>query len=88
MGVDLSGGQLRHARARLPVARADATALPLSTGAVPAVACVLAHTDMPDYPAAVAEAARVLAPGGRLAHVGVPRVSWAPSPTGPSRSGS
>ncbi|RBI97487.1 SAM-dependent methyltransferase, partial [Micromonospora provocatoris] len=63
VGVDLSGGQLRHARARLPVARADATALPLATGAVPAVVCVLAHTDMPDYPAAVAEAARVLAPG-------------------------
>ncbi|MFJ6951250.1 SAM-dependent methyltransferase, partial [Micromonospora aurantiaca] len=36
-----------------------------------AVVCVLAHTDMPDYPAAVAEAARVLAPGGRLLHVGV-----------------
>ncbi|MET8837667.1 methyltransferase domain-containing protein [Micromonospora sp. NPDC004540] len=71
IGVDLSAGQLRLGRARLPVARADATALPLADGAVPAVACVLAHTDMPDYPAAIAEAARVLAPGGRLVHVGV-----------------
>ncbi|MEU8093808.1 class I SAM-dependent methyltransferase [Micromonospora chalcea] len=71
VGVDLSGGQLRHARSRLPVARADATALPLAAGAVPAAVCVLAHTDMPDYPAALAEAARVLAPGGRLVHVGV-----------------
>lgn len=71
VGVDLSAGQLRHAGARLPVARADATALPLPDGAVAAVACVLAHTDMPDYPAAIAEAARVLAPGGRLVHVGV-----------------
>ncbi|MFC0030341.1 class I SAM-dependent methyltransferase [Micromonospora chaiyaphumensis] len=71
IGVDLSGGQLRHARTRLPVARADATALPLPDGVLPAVACVLAHTDMPDYPAAIAEAARVLAPGGRLVHVGV-----------------
>ncbi|MGC4896014.1 class I SAM-dependent methyltransferase [Micromonospora sp. DT31] len=62
---------MRHARARLPVARADATALPLATGSMPAAACVLAHTDMPDYPAAIAEAARVLAPGGRLVHVGV-----------------
>ncbi|MFG1675007.1 class I SAM-dependent methyltransferase [Micromonospora sp. NPDC049282] len=71
VGVDLSAGQLRHARARLPVARGDATALPLAGGAVPAAVCVLAHTDMPDYPAAIAEAARVLAPGGRLVHVGV-----------------
>ncbi|WP_229400099.1 class I SAM-dependent methyltransferase [Micromonospora okii] len=71
VGVDLSGGQLRHARARLPVARADATALPLATGSVPAAVFVLAHTDMPNYPAAIAEAARVLAPGGRLVHVGV-----------------
>ncbi|MGC1210887.1 MAG: methyltransferase domain-containing protein [Micromonospora sp.] len=71
VGVDLSAGQLRHARARLPVARADATALPLPDAAVSAAVCVLAHTDMPDYPATIAEAARVLAPGGRLVHVGV-----------------
>ncbi|SCL37155.1 Methyltransferase domain-containing protein [Micromonospora rhizosphaerae] len=71
VGVDLSAGQLRYARARLPVARADATALPLPDAAVPAAVCVLAHTDMPDYPATIAEAARVLAPGGRLVHVGV-----------------
>ncbi|MCW3841731.1 methyltransferase domain-containing protein [Micromonospora yasonensis] len=71
VGADLSAGQLRHARGRLPVVRADATALPLPDGVLPAVVCVLAHTDMPDYPAAVAEAARVLAPGGRLVHIGV-----------------
>ncbi|MFI7073845.1 class I SAM-dependent methyltransferase [Micromonospora sediminicola] len=71
VGADLSAGQLRHARSRLPVAGADATALPLADGALPAVVCVLAHTDMPDYPAAIAEAARVLAPGGRLVHIGV-----------------
>lgn len=71
LGFDLSAGQLRHARSRLPVARADATALPLPDAAVPAAVCVLAHTDMPDYPAAIAEAARVLAPGGRFVHVGV-----------------
>ncbi|MGR6321005.1 methyltransferase domain-containing protein [Micromonospora soli] len=71
VGIDLSAGQLRHARGRLPVARADATALPLPDAAVPAAVCVLAHTDMPDYPATIAEAARVLTPGGRLVHVGV-----------------
>ncbi|MCX4388412.1 methyltransferase domain-containing protein [Micromonospora peucetia] len=71
VGVDLSAGQLRHARPRLPVARADAAALPVADASVPAVACVLAHTDVPDYPAVIAEAARVLAPGGRFVHVGV-----------------
>ncbi|WP_433386551.1 class I SAM-dependent methyltransferase [Micromonospora sp. KLBMP9576] len=71
VGVDLSAGQLRHARPRLPVARGDGAALPVADASVPAVACVLAHTDVPDYPAVVAEAARVLAPGGRFVHVGV-----------------
>ncbi|MEV4466676.1 class I SAM-dependent methyltransferase [Micromonospora echinofusca] len=71
VGVDLSAGQLRHARPRLPVARADAAALPVADASVPAVACVLAHTDVPDYAAVIAEAARVLAPGGRFVHVGV-----------------
>ncbi|MEV4617208.1 methyltransferase domain-containing protein [Asanoa sp. NPDC049573] len=71
VGVDLSQGQLRWARGRLPVAAGEATGLPLAGGAVPAVACVLAHTDLPDYAAALREAARVLAPGGRLVHVGV-----------------
>jgi SAM-dependent methyltransferase len=71
VGVDLSRGQLRWAVGRLPVAAGDATRLPVRDGAVPAVACLLAHTDLPDYAAVVREAARVLAPGGRLVHVGV-----------------
>ena len=71
VGVDLSLGQLRHARGRLPVAAGDAARLPVRTGAVPAVACVLAHTDVPDHAATVREAARVLAPGGRYVQVGV-----------------
>ncbi|MEV0719373.1 methyltransferase domain-containing protein, partial [Asanoa sp. NPDC050611] len=49
----------------------DATRLPVREGSVPAVACVLAHTDVPDYAAVLREAARVLAPGGRFVHVGV-----------------
>jgi SAM-dependent methyltransferase len=71
VGVDLSGGMLRHARGRLPSARADAGRLPVRTGAVPAVVAVMVHTDMPGYPAVVREAARVLRPGGVFAHVGV-----------------
>ncbi|WP_405872558.1 class I SAM-dependent methyltransferase [Streptomyces sp. NBC_00005] len=71
LGVDLSRGQLRHAVRRLPVAVADATALPLADGSVPAAVCVLASTDVPDYAAVLREIARVLAPGGRFVHLGV-----------------
>jgi ubiquinone/menaquinone biosynthesis C-methylase UbiE len=71
LGVDLSAGMLRHARGRLPTVRADARRLPLRDGAVPAVIAVMAHTDMPDYPAVLREVARVLATGGAFVHVGV-----------------
>ncbi|WUR58418.1 methyltransferase domain-containing protein [Micromonospora chokoriensis] len=71
LGVDLSDGQLRHARRRLPVARGDATALPVADSSLPAAMCMLASTDMPDYPAMLSEVARVLRPGGRFVHVGV-----------------
>jgi ubiquinone/menaquinone biosynthesis C-methylase UbiE len=71
VGIDLSGGQLRHAAARLPVARADAAELPVRAGSVPAVLVALSHTDVDDYPAVLREVARVLAPGGRLVHLGI-----------------
>jgi SAM-dependent methyltransferase len=71
VGVDLSAGMLRHARGRLAIARADAERLPIGNGAVPAAVAVMVHTDMPAYPAVLAEAARVLRPGGVLVHVGV-----------------
>jgi SAM-dependent methyltransferase len=71
MGVDVSWGMLRHARGRLATARADAQRLPFRDASLPAVISVMAHTDMPGYPAVVDEAARVLRPGGTLVHVGV-----------------
>ncbi|WP_412539725.1 class I SAM-dependent methyltransferase [Longispora sp. K20-0274] len=71
VGVDISAGQLSFAAGKLPVARADAGRLPVASGSLDAVASVLIHTDVPDYRAAVREAARVLRPGGVLAHVGV-----------------
>ncbi|MEN3361000.1 MAG: hypothetical protein V7637_4982 [Mycobacteriales bacterium] len=71
VGVDLSAGMLRRAAGRLPAARADAEALPIRAGSVPAVIAMMAHTDMPGYPAVLREVARVLAPGGVFVHVGV-----------------
>ncbi|WP_086827274.1 class I SAM-dependent methyltransferase [Allokutzneria sp. NRRL B-24872] len=71
VGVDLSSGMLRHARGRLPVARANAGRLPVRESSVPAVVAVMVHTDMPEYPSVLREVARVLQPGGVFVHVGV-----------------
>lgn len=71
VGVDVSAGMLRYATERLPAVLADARRLPLRDGSVPAVIAVMVHTDMPEYPAVLREAARVLAPGGALVHIGV-----------------
>lgn len=71
VGIDLSAAMLRHATGRLPIARADAAHLPIRTGSVPAAITMMAHTDMPSYPAVLREVARVLAPGGVFVHVGV-----------------
>ncbi len=71
IGVDLSAGMLAYARDRLPVARGDATRLPVRDAAVDAVVAVMVHTDMPAYPAVLTEIARVLRPGGVFVHVGV-----------------
>jgi len=71
VGIDLSLGQLRHAHGRLPVAAGDASRMPVRSGSLPAVACVLAHTDLPDYAPVIREVARVLHPGGSFVHVGL-----------------
>jgi len=70
-GIDLSGAMLRYARGRLPIALADAARLPVRDRCLPAVITVMAHTDMPGYPAVLREAARVLRPDGVFVHVGV-----------------
>ncbi|MBU2666591.1 class I SAM-dependent methyltransferase [Actinoplanes bogorensis] len=71
LGVDLSAGMLAYGKTKLPVARGDATRLPVRDGSVPAVVAMLVHTDMPDYPAVLREVSRVLRPGGVFVHVGV-----------------
>jgi ubiquinone/menaquinone biosynthesis C-methylase UbiE len=71
LGVDLSTRMLTYAKKRLPVARGDATRLPIRDGALGALVAIMVHTDMPDYPAVLREAARILRPGGTFVHVGV-----------------
>jgi SAM-dependent methyltransferase len=71
VGIDLSAGMLRHARSRLPIARANAERMPVRDSSVPAAICVMTHTDMPGYPVVLREAVRILHHGGLFVHVGV-----------------
>ncbi|WP_405162893.1 class I SAM-dependent methyltransferase [Nocardia sp. NBC_01499] len=71
LGVDLSSAMLRHARDRLPTARADGAHLPIRDGSLFAVVAVMVHTDMPEYPSVLREVSRVLRPDGVFVHVGV-----------------
>lgn len=68
-GIDVSPRMLEVLRARsdaVPVEVADATALPLSDDSVDAVLAVHVMHLIPAWPDAVAEAVRVLRPGGRV----------------------
>jgi SAM-dependent methyltransferase len=70
-GVDLSVGQLRYAHRRMPVAVAEASALPVRTGTLAAAVAVLCHTDIDDYALTCQALSRALDSGGVFAHVGV-----------------
>ena len=71
VGVDVSSDLLEVARARgLDVLEAPAHALPFEDASFDAVVSVWTHTDIDDFPASVAEAARVLRPGGPLVYIG------------------
>jgi RNA polymerase sigma-70 factor (ECF subfamily) len=83
VGVDRSADQLRIARRRSrQLVQADAAALPFGDGAFPAVAMLWISTDVDDFTAVLTEAARVLAPGGRVVVYGAhpcfngPHVQW------------
>ncbi len=75
-GVDPSIGMLRLARARgVEVALARGEALPLRSGSVKGVALIVTLCFLDDPRAALAEAFRVLEPGGRLVACIVPAES-------------
>ena len=80
VGVDQSAGELDRARSATPsglLVRARATALPLVTGSADAVVVSMALMLLPPLEAVLAEAARLLRPGGTLAAT-VPLRSTAP----------
>jgi SAM-dependent methyltransferase len=71
IGVDVSAGMLRHARSRLPIARADGEMLPFPEASFSSVLAVMIHSDVPNYSAIIREASRVLVRGGCFIHIGV-----------------
>jgi len=66
IGVDRSNGELGRAvsAGAEPLVRGDAAMLPFATGSFRAVACSMAIMLLQPFDSAVAELARVLAPGG------------------------
>lgn len=83
VGIDRSADQLRIAQGRVrQVVQGDAAALPFADGAFPTVATMWISTDVDDFGTVLAEAARVLTPGGLLAFFGAhpcfngPHTQW------------
>jgi len=69
IGLDVSPTMVANARAADPDGEyqiADGAALPFGEGEADLIVAFMSLHDMDEMPAAVAEAARVLAPGGRL----------------------
>lgn len=67
IGIDVSAGMLEHARTAAPLVRADVTALPVPDAGVDGVTCGFAMRNFTDLRAFLAECARVVRPGGRIA---------------------
>jgi demethylmenaquinone methyltransferase/2-methoxy-6-polyprenyl-1,4-benzoquinol methylase len=67
VGVDRSAGMLAAARTTSPLVRGDALGMPLGDGAVDGIVCGFALRNFAQLPPVLAECARVLRPGGRLA---------------------
>jgi demethylmenaquinone methyltransferase/2-methoxy-6-polyprenyl-1,4-benzoquinol methylase len=69
VGVDLSAGMLAAAHTRAPLVRADALTLPLPDAAVDGVVSGFALRNLVGLHQFLRECARVLRPGGRIAHL-------------------
>jgi demethylmenaquinone methyltransferase/2-methoxy-6-polyprenyl-1,4-benzoquinol methylase len=67
IGVDLSFGMLAAARTTAPLVHADALHLPVPDGAADGATCGFALRNFVDLGAFLAELARVVRPGGRIA---------------------
>jgi demethylmenaquinone methyltransferase/2-methoxy-6-polyprenyl-1,4-benzoquinol methylase len=67
IGADLSLGMLAAARTDAPLVHGDALRLPFPDGTIDAVTCGFALRNFVDLDAFLAEVARVVRPGGRIA---------------------
>jgi demethylmenaquinone methyltransferase / 2-methoxy-6-polyprenyl-1,4-benzoquinol methylase len=67
VGADLSAGMLAANDRAVPVVEADGRRLPFGDGAFDGLVCGYALRNFSDLPGTLAEAARVVRPGGRLA---------------------
>jgi demethylmenaquinone methyltransferase / 2-methoxy-6-polyprenyl-1,4-benzoquinol methylase len=67
VGIDLSLGMLRHARTDAPLVQADGLRLPLADGAVDGAVSGFALRNFVALGPVLAELARVVRPGGRIA---------------------
>ena len=67
LGADMSAGMLAGRRAAVPVVQCDVAALPFRDGTFDGLVCGYALRNFTDLGASLAEAARVLRPGGRIA---------------------
>jgi demethylmenaquinone methyltransferase/2-methoxy-6-polyprenyl-1,4-benzoquinol methylase len=67
VGVDFSAGMLDAARTEAPLVRADVLALPVGDGSADGITCGFALRNLSAIDAFLAECARVVRTGGRLA---------------------
>jgi len=80
--LDFNAGMLERAAAKgLPTIQGDAAALPFADGSWDAVTLISMLHHVPDWRAAIAEARRVVAPGGRVVLMGwgrehIEQVTW------------